>query len=263
MSIGTTQPAPLQALTRTPMWKQTPSILPLSAALPLALIGLTVALAGVALGPFGFHSHPRASANRNAAVATLKCIAEAQGQALEIIARDSDMDGIGEYATIAELAGATEIRTACGLGVGPLDTPLLPPSLGDLTPAGCSPRQGYLFRVFLAGDGVGDRIPGLPNSPTGGFTPGGPLPNADNGEQHWCAYAWPIDADSLSTRVFFLDERGVLLETENSDLSYAGEAAAPDFDAALSIESPGDMQSPLAINGALSNDGQDWRVVAP
>ncbi|MFT5291548.1 MAG: hypothetical protein ACI82F_003632 [Planctomycetota bacterium] len=270
MSIETTQSRPRRisftgsgqaGWTATIMWKQLSSILFLCAAVPLILIGLTIILPDMGFGSLGFHGHRRASADRNSAIATLRVLAQVEAQALELLVRDSDMDGVGEYATIAELAGATEIRTTCGLGNARLDVPLLSPSFRGLTEAGCSPRQGYLFRVFLAAERVEDRIPGLPNSPDGGFPRGGPFPGADNGEKHWCALAWPIDRNSLSTQAFFLDERGVLLETENADLRYAGDFAGPDFDAALSSTQPGDMRSPLAINGTLSNDGRNWTVV--
>lgn len=194
--------------------------------------------------------------NEAAAIAALRSIASAQAQALASTVIDTDGDTVGEYAYLGELAGSKPVRVAGGIGKEPLYPMLLSSAFGEVSQAGCIERNGYQFRVYLPGATVGGRTPGLPEgSPT--------LPDADNAEILWCAYAWPVRAGSTGARAFFINQEGDMLAAPNADGAYSGEHLAPAFDAALSSEHPGDMASitPLASLGQTSNDGRAWMSV--
>lgn len=230
----------------------------------------------------------RISANENAAVATLRSIASAQAQIQSSSAIDTDADGGGEFAYLGELAGVAPLRVFDPAGPGPgigadvLTPPILPTAMGEIQSDGADgviERSGYYFKVFLPAAGAGgaaDPIAGLPEDPTAnvGGAVAGALPDSDNCEILWCAYAWPVQSGSTGNRAFFINHEGDLLQTVNTGAGVAGPfydgfTTIPVFDAALSDESAADMESRLGITAMLvnlavpaaANDGNVWTVV--
>jgi len=204
----------------------------------------------------------RVSANETTALATLRALASAQAQVLASVAIDTDSDGVGEAGYLAELAGARPLRVAGAgapaAGAAGLDElqPTVLSALYGQVAGGVLVKSGYVFQVWLAGPTAGGLVAGLAEDPAGGKL-GGPFPDPDNSEQHWCAYAWPLQAGSTGRNVYFISSRGQPLGYGNRGATtYSGPAGGPGFDAAFTIA--GDMSSAPAGNGALGADGNAW-----
>jgi len=229
----------------------------------------------------------RLSANENAAVATLRAIAQAQAQIQASCAIDTDADGSGEFAYFAELAGQAPARKfdpaafAPGVGVAPDD--ILKPKIfatgfGDIVANaagdGMIERQGYYFQIWLPSAAVGEIITGVPEAGPGagpggsdGGAPGGAgFPDPHNAEIIWCAYAWPVNASKTGNRVFFIDHAGEVLQFHNRGAAYDG-LAGPNFDAAYGVDPAIGIANSIttfhgiAELGIPSNDGNLWSIV--
>lgn len=179
--------------------------------------------------------------NERLALYTLRSLVDAQ----QILKRSGLIDGNGnnegEYATLAEMAGAVALR---GLGA-PLDPPVLTPAFGKIK-GGILEHQGYRFRLFLPGkDGV----------PTAERDEGGAAETVDAtlAEQAWCVVAWPASGVA-GTRRFYVDQQGRIHE---SAFPFRG-GKAPD-PARLTVK-PGDMTSGFR-RGAKTEHGDSWRPV--
>ena len=237
----------------------------------------------------------RISANENAAIATLRSIASAQAQLQSSCAIDTDADGGGEFGWLGEMAGTAPLRIwdpgtgGPGLDVGVLDPPILPTPFGNLmfdaSGSECVvERAGYYFKVYLPGqtDQALRTVPGLPETgpaSIGGQDAGATFPDSDNCEIFWCAYAWPVSAESTGNRVFFVNQEGDVLQTLNNEgnasvtTPYSALESVPTFDAAFSdmVGGPNPnaltgMGADLGITaqimamGAATNDGNVWTV---
>ena len=215
----------------------------------------------------------RMSINENQAIATLRAIAAGQQQLRASGAIDTDDDGGGEYGYFGELAGAVPMRImdhSAGLpALGSLQNDLLfPPILAaafgsvvsDGRGHGVVERAGYYFKIFLPGPTADGIIPGVPEAPTGGTSPDnlGASWSSTNAEDLWCAYAWPVKSGKSGKRAFFINQAGDIEETVNAGNRYSGLNSTPEFDAALSLDSPRDMGAPLAIRDGRGNDGLTW-----
>lgn len=167
----------------------------------------------------------RVGANEAAAVAMLRSIGSAQGDAYESIALDADRDGKGEALLLHELTGRAEIR-----GTGrPLNMVLLSDSWQQAAP-GTASKAGYVFRVDLpATRGGGTCVSRELN---------GSDISTDGAERAWVAYAWPLDLGSTGTRAFALDQSGQIWFTDNrgAKQAYSGFGNGPAFDAFFSKE---------------------------
>jgi prepilin-type N-terminal cleavage/methylation domain-containing protein len=204
----------------------------------------------------------RLSANESAAVATLRSLSSAQAQIQSSASIDTDADGGGEYGYFAELAGTTPLRvaTAGGAAIGTVGTDELTPSVlsaafGVVNNSIVS-RSGYNFQMWLPGPTAGGVTPGIAEAATGGAGAG--LPDSDNCEILWACYAWPMNVQNTGNRVFFINQEGDLLQTQNRGTGgpqYTGTATMPAFDAVFTVA--GDMGSPLATSAA-GNDGNIW-----
>ena len=203
----------------------------------------------------------RLSANESAAISTLRSISSAQAQLQSSAAIDVDQDGGGEYGYFAELAGTVGLREDDGAGTidatGPnLAPPMLSGALGNVDGNGMVQRSGYLFAMFLpdaANAGEGELA-------AGGVDTANP-PDADQTEIFWCCYAWPLQFGQTGNRVFFVNQDGDILQSNNRDENYSGAGTAPAFDAAYTTDD--DMSSATA-NAAAGNAGQDtntWTVL--
>jgi hypothetical protein len=198
-----------------------------------ALLGGTVAALPSVVLPMMLSS--RIQANEKAAVAALREIGAAQSDVRAKALVDVDGDGHGEFATLGELTGRTALRN----GRNALDPPPLASAFAP-DAHGFATRGGYLFRVDL---------PTLPGSRTGAVA-------TDASEQHFVAYAWPLDAGTTGRAAFVIDEKGSVYFTKNEDdHRYSGADHAPQADAA-------EVRDATArVNGVTSvRRGRDGRV---
>jgi len=237
----------------------------------------------LALGPSSEGSHElqmaRKGANESAAISMLRAIYAAQSQLESSISIDTDQDGGGEFGYFGELSGSAGLRefnpesNTHSVGTRELTIPILPTAFGTIVSDGATDgvveRHGYYFKMWLPGRTAKGVTRGVSESGRGGARPKR-LPDPDNSEILWACYAWPKDAGTTGTRVFFLNQEGDLLQFLNQDLSYSGLSASsiPSFDAAYSNSTGGgDMSARLGItaiiahNGEAANDGHFWSVV--
>jgi prepilin-type N-terminal cleavage/methylation domain-containing protein len=234
----------------------------------------------------------RIAANENAAIATLRTLAAAQGQVQSQCAVDGDADGGGEYAYFGELsgrAGRRLFRPGVGtvVGVEPqdrLDPPILATPFCDIQTDGAGEgvveRAGYYFKIFLPGatDAGTGAIPGIAEAGTPGIGGAGApgMPDSNNSEVLWCCYAWPVEVGKTGNRAFFINQESDLMQTLNIEggsqtvVAYTALDAAtmPAFDAAFNDDTGGgDMGTFLGFtamihaSGEAANDGNVWTVV--
>ena len=149
-----------------------------------------------------------------------------------------------------------------------LDPPFLAPALGEVQAAaqyGCVLRSGYYFRVHLPAEHPGDESPvgAVYEAPTGGA--GMQTVDPSLGELYWGIYAWPAEATEQPRHAYFINQDGSLAKRFSLDgrNPYVGLQGGPEFDAALSSTSRGDMRSPVAFAamGLHANDGGLWTQV--
>ena len=187
----------------------------------------------------------RLSANETAAIATLRNIISAQAQFQQSGKADTDDDGTGEYGGFVELSGQ-----AAGRMAGVLVPPVLSGAFKVLNANGEVSRSGYFFRVFLpdpAGAGVGE--------PQAGYADDGTL-DGDLAETTWCCYAWPVNYNQSGNRVFFTNQGGDVVGSEDSN--YSGTGNGPAADAAF--QAAGSITGAVAI-GVAGQDGNTWKQV--
>jgi type II secretory pathway pseudopilin PulG len=190
----------------------------------------------------------RLSANESNAISTLRNLVTSQAQFQSASNMDEDQDGTGEYGSLGEMSGLSNLQRN-GVGIAaPLNPPILPATFQTIDANGFATKSGYQFVVFLPDAGPA----GLPDVAAGG--PAAAI-DPDNCEEMWCAYAWPIDHGTTGNRAFFVNQRGEILQTKMDAAVYDGAAASPPFDAAFT--GAGDMGLPVAI-GAVGNDGNTW-----
>ena len=200
----------------------------------------------------------RLRGNETAAIAALRTLNTQQeifrGQAVV----DQDSDGQGEYGLFGELAGLIVPRRD---GATEPLSPRLLDSTFEADANGYVSKNGYYFTIYLASDGTG----GAGNdADLGGDadTAGAVLDDSDAinlQELTWCAYAWPIDQGRTGTRTFFINEEGVLYQTQAETTTYTGTTTVPDANAAYSGTV---FQSAVAVGDAdAANDGNVWVVV--
>ena len=207
----------------------------------------------------------RLSANEAAAISTLRPVATAQAQIQSSGAVDSDADGAGEYAYLAELAGQVPLRvSAAGVpaagtaGLDELVPSILSSAFGNIT-GGMAMRQGYMFQMWLPAATVGGLAGAIAEDATGGKT-AAPFPNSNNNEILWCCYAWPAEVNKTGNRAFCASHDGELLQYMNrSATPYSGTVKTPGFDEAFAT--PGDMSSPLRIGVIGGTDNTIWTPV--
>jgi prepilin-type N-terminal cleavage/methylation domain-containing protein len=205
----------------------------------------------------------RISANEAAAIASLRSVSSAQSQIHSSAVIDTDSDGNGEYAYFAEMAGTVPLRIDAGgapAAGGPTDKlnpPVLSSSFGRVMNSIVS-RSGYDFQMWLPNATVAGLTPGIAEDLTGGKAVP-PFPNPDNGENLWCCYAWPMQANGAGNRAFFINQEGDMLQCLNRNPSYSGTAKMPQFDEAYKVL--GDMGSGMRIGAPPG--GHDNTVWVP
>ena len=83
------------------------------------------------------------------------------------------------------------------------------------------------------------------------------VPDPDNGETLWCAYAWPMSVHQTGDRAFFVNQQGTMLMFQNrSATPYTGASKVPAFDEAF--VTAGDMASPVRVGIAGGADATLW-----
>jgi len=146
------------------------------------------------------------------------------------------------------------------VGTDELTPAVMSAAFGNVNATSQVTRSGYIFQLFLPDATVGGATAGIAEDvgPLGGKA-GAPFPDPDNGEVLWCAYAWPITSTQTGNRVFFMNQEGDLMQTNNRGvLTYTGVAGGPAFDAIYT--GAADMASPISISGvpAVAQDGNTW-----
>jgi len=224
----------------------------------LVMAGLTVAV----LAPRFLSA--KISWNDWAAMATLRNLAYCQAQ-IQVAGRiDCDGDGVGEFATFAEMTGGCGVRLdaeGCKRG-NPISPAVLSPSLRIGDEGALVVKSGYCFRIVLPARGGGPTREGKPGMPL--LAP----VDADAAEKHWCAYAWPeedwgeLKGESLlHNRVFYVDEGGAVWQTLNQDRRYASRDRGPSWDAAMPEDGWGTAWAspPPGAVEVRGRDGNLWR----
>ena len=212
----------------------------------------------------------RLSANEAAAIASLRLIAEAQAQFKAAVDVDSNCDGMGEYGYLAELAGTKAMRICVagvpGAGnswVDMLNPPLLPVPFGALDNSSAT-YAGYRFQLWLptfTNPWLPDYLPGVREDATGGKL-AAPFPGPNNCSLFWCCYAWPIQTGVTGNRAFFVNQRGVVLQSANDSATpYTGTDKMPGFGEAYAHMRS--MASGLRVGSPGGADDTTWTKVWP
>lgn len=190
----------------------------------------------------------RLSANEAATIGTLRSLVSAQAQFQSRALVDRDLDGVGEFGSVAELAGSVFLR-----GSTRFVTPaILSSSFRAINAQGEVSGKGYLYRLFLpdaSGTGLGE----LPN--------GGPAAGIDEdlAESAWCLYAWPQEYQMSGVRTFFINQSGDILMTADKD--YSGPGAFTHPGAAFRGSGGADSITGIVATGLTGRDGNFWRQV--
>ncbi len=171
---------------------------------------------------------------QSAVMAQMRMLAAAEMEFRGSAHIDSDHDGIGEFATLAELCGRVALP-----GGSKLDPPLIEPPFGEVVD-GHADVLGYRFAVFLPGAN------GKPVAevPTGGRAKG---VDGDLSERQFAIYAWPIAPETSGSEAYFVDSTGVLHRAapNSGKNSYANDLA-PEGDAAFGLR--GSMMKAASID---------------
>ena len=180
--------------------------------------------------------------NSKSTLYLLRSLIQAQVMLQKSGAIDSNNNGVGEYGTFGELAGAVPLRgedTA-------LDPPILTRSCGKIQ-GGILVWSGYFLRLYLPdknGRPLGEKDTG--GTPT--------CVAAERAEKAWCVLAWPRSTLS-GTLSYYVDHRGLIYQ---SRFLYRGKKKAPRPEDLLGKK--GDLTSGILITGQAA-DGSRWTPV--
>jgi hypothetical protein len=197
--------------------------------------------------------------NEERAIAALRRLSTAQAQFQASVTVDQDVDAIGEFGFLGELAGTCNYRTAAGSSSQPASPPFIPTRLGETAArdGGIATLQGYHLRVYLPGSR------GRALADPGQAAPGDRA-DADLQEERFIAHAWPVEVGVTGQRCFVVTPAGVVFAAPNRrEKPYSGlesvPAAGAAYDAAAS-QDPDNVDG-LVRTGARAVDGQEWRQV--
>jgi len=179
--------------------------------------------------------------NEMGALYALRSLVEAEEMFKRTASVDANNNRIGEYGTLAELAGTAPLRYRGS----PLNPPILTGSFGRIE-NGVLNRTGYCFRLYL---------PGAEGKPTSERAEGGAPTGIDAtlAERHWCVFAWP-QSSLTGTRSFYVDQRGRVYQT----IYPYRDTKEPD--PALLLQKKNDLTSGLKLNGQ-GEDGSRWTPI--
>ncbi|MBI3819126.1 MAG: prepilin-type N-terminal cleavage/methylation domain-containing protein [Planctomycetes bacterium] len=204
----------------------------------------------------------RRAANESAAISTMRQLSSSQAEVKTASIIDGDGDGVGEYAYLGELAGTHFVRAYIGgaQAISPT-VKVLPPvasaALGNIKNSK-TVRTGYCYKIYLP-NAAGLAVSEAPN---GGADPAN-FPDPDGCETVWCAYAWPVSISSSGSRVFFINEQGDILQTQNTLHQYSGVSEPPPDAAFATGGIPNLIKQPTAATAPnkLGMDGELWTNV--
>lgn len=199
----------------------------------------------------------RLNANETAAIATLRNISSAQAQFQAGAKIDVDEDGSGEFGYFGELAGAVAVRGPNGGTADAIDPPVLSAAFRAVNNRTVT-RSGYIFAMYLPDDdGVGTA-----EAADGGADASG-LPDADNCETTWCCYAWPANYNTSGNRVFFCNQQGDVIQSNNqaNNQEYTSTTQTPEADAAFISPSTDNSIMGVVAVGTVGDDGGRWVAV--
>jgi hypothetical protein len=206
----------------------------------------------------------RLNANETSALATMRSLSSAQIQVLARGTIDTDGDGAGEEGYFGELAGTAAMRANVGgvpgIGAQRMNPIVLSAGLGIVNANGLVSHSGYFFEIWLPSAPAGGVTGAIGERPTVGGADPANLPDADQSEFLWCAYAWPMVARQSGNRAFFINQHGELLQCDNRmAVPYSNTIHMPAFDEAFTAA--GDMDSPPRVGIAGGHDGTVWTPV--
>ncbi|MEZ5989814.1 MAG: prepilin-type N-terminal cleavage/methylation domain-containing protein [Planctomycetota bacterium] len=199
----------------------------------------------------------RISANESAAISTLKNLTSSQAQVQASGVVDTNGNGAGEYAYFQELSGGSNVRSDSDAdGVSDaisttirVNPPVLSGAFANIDSGGRILRSGYYFQMYLPGPG------GTPVAETATMTG---VASAES-EVLWCAYAWPASRGNSGNRVFFCNQAGDVLSSNNATALFSGTTTTPVGSSAF-LSGRTTMSSTVAVN-ATGNSGDRWTVV--
>ncbi|MFO1011435.1 MAG: prepilin-type N-terminal cleavage/methylation domain-containing protein [Planctomycetota bacterium] len=208
----------------------------------------------------------RTNANEAAAIATLRALSSSEAELQSSGAVDTDADGAGEFGYFAELAGTQPLRVSLAAapilgtpGIDELSPSILAAHFGNVDANGWVTRSGYNFAIFLPAGTAAGSVAGISELAGGGADPAN-LPDPNNGETYWCAYAWPVDAGGTGMRAFFVSDEGEMLQCQNRGATpFEGTTNPPTFDECYSVA--GDMSSSVIVGTPSPVSGQMWTPV--
>lgn len=197
----------------------------------------------------------RTIANESAAIATLRSIASSQAQCRSSAAIDTNGNGSGEYGFLAELSGATGVRSdeSGGVSTQRITPAVLSGAFGGVQNSRIT-RSGYLFQMFLPSSAAAP----LTEAAAGGGA--GVSVAAAESEILWSCYAWPASRGNSGRRAFFVNQWGEVLSCSNDVARYNGLLGPGGTAAVLGTVGGANMASSIAAN-ATGQDGEVWRVV--
>lgn len=200
----------------------------------------------------------RISGNEGSAVGTLRTMSTSQGQAQGASIIDQDGDGTGEFMTLGELCGDTNMR-----GNDTTTNQARKADPGYITKA-LSPygntygsKSGYFFKVYLPGVAA----PITDNSTTG---LNGASTNANSQEVKWRGYAWPASAKSSGNRAFAVDQAAEVFACGNLTPGTTNPVwngvTSMEYNAATTTGADGDdVTMPLNLEKRTSIGLQEWK----
>jgi prepilin-type N-terminal cleavage/methylation domain-containing protein len=163
----------------------------------------------------------RMSANEGSASASLRSLASAEASFAKANSVDQDNDGQGEYGTLNELTGQTNVRKVAADGTTNIGTKL---AIGDMSVAmaatavqsasvpgvGLAAKSGYYYHIYLPGI-VTDLVD---NNTIQGIS-------SDNDavqqqENRWICYSWPSTFKSSGMRAFVCDQSAEVYASANT-----------------------------------------------
>ncbi|GEM_PF-442792 len=188
----------------------------------------------------------RSGANETSAIASLKAISTGQEMFKNAVAVDQNVNGVGEYGFLQELAGTSPCRTPGGLeGPTYAASPFIPQLFGLIDAEGRSVKSGYYFKVFLPGkqDAVSATMQ----------VPPGDEAVAPLQETAWCAYAWPALQGKTGVQTFFVNQNGQVYASRGAYSGDHGPAPSAAFNP--EGENPDNL---MGMVGGQGSDGNFW-----
>jgi len=167
---------------------------------------------------------------------------------------DEDGDGQGEYGFFQELAGSVAPRDGSAIRK---PGEFCQQTFGVVNAAGQPTKSGYLFQMWLPdGNGTNTFL-----TEGNGTVPALGVNNADEAENFWIAYAWPVDRNRSGIRAFVISADGSIFFKRNDDASnspYSGTLLSPVATAALVVDANGNLTFPDASVNNIASDGDAW-----